>query len=705
MHDYRPTTFVSPTFCELCGGFLWGLAKQGVRCQKCSSTAHKGCAFDAVTKCTGDRGLAALAPSGGQREGSAVTMCPGDAPGHAEQSEAEYIQRLDGMFWQQVDEEAKANTLASQRTEQPLSLFQTLPANFMQFTAKLAPLSIVQRQATEIVLWRRPRYSLAAMGVYSMYCLRPNLLLATPLALMIAYIAFTYVNSVYYRQRLGGDSRAEGLSRDLARPRRLTSALFNIVPRSSLSPSPPLEEASGPQIRSRLGGRRRSSQSSQHAPIATPSSAAPSMVTRSTVARSTVARSTASQMSGEGEEALGPGAKCSRRNSMGPTESHMGDARARVAAAAVAPNSAPSSPKPNALVQSTSFRSDSPRAGSIGPAVDLGALLGAASFGSARYTENVHTTQIMTGTYVGVYDWVAAHNHLVDWSNPDMTWHILLACICAQAVVLVTVYWVPWYLLFLVGGNTGMLSMSPHVRAFGKVYGVEFALYLHEWALVRWHLASQRVARALIVQWVWGIAQWVVNRCRRRRRRYCRGASDGNIQFASPSLLAQDSSDDDDDEGRSGYTTPPVLLSLDNSTAGSSAATLMRRAHLVSVFENQRWWLGFGWIPRLGSSERAKWSDETGRRRFASIKDFLPEDGYEWADDDGGGGGSGWEIDRRWALPVGTDEDGWVYTDNFWRRPAPAPSAMSSYTRRRRWIRQVRPASRADVTKTAVAVR
>ncbi|KAJ2580148.1 hypothetical protein EV177_010635, partial [Coemansia sp. RSA 1804] len=91
----------------------------------------------------------------------------------------------------------------------------------------------------------------------------------------------------------------------------------------------------------------------------------------------------------------------------------------------------------------------SARAAFLQHRVDLEAALGVASFGSARHTENVHTTQIMTGTYVRAYDWVAAHNHAVDWSNPEETWRILAACMCAQLALLVVVYWVPWYLLFL----------------------------------------------------------------------------------------------------------------------------------------------------------------------------------------------------------------------------------------------------------------
>ncbi len=42
-HDFVLTTFTSPTFCSVCRAFLWGLAKQGLRCNTCGRAVHKRC--------------------------------------------------------------------------------------------------------------------------------------------------------------------------------------------------------------------------------------------------------------------------------------------------------------------------------------------------------------------------------------------------------------------------------------------------------------------------------------------------------------------------------------------------------------------------------------------------------------------------------------------------------------------------------------
>ncbi|TPX59554.1 hypothetical protein PhCBS80983_g02436 [Powellomyces hirtus] len=136
-------------------------------------------------------------------------------------------------------------------------------------------------------------------------------------------------------------------------------------------------------------------------------------------------------------------------------------------------------------------------------------------------------------------------------------------------------------------------------------------------------------------------------------------------------------------------TLPPVLMKklqiqVDNIREAIREARKAGDGSTVTVtlFENQRWWAGLGWIPHLLRSERGPWSDETGQIA-RTPKDIYepPQDCGEWlwADAD-------WRLDVGWS---DVDEQGWQYTDHVWSNPK-TKAAMSSLTRRRMWVRKMR---------------
>ena len=42
-HEFCNHNFMHPKWCDVCGGFLWGLWSQGMKCEDCGSTVHKAC--------------------------------------------------------------------------------------------------------------------------------------------------------------------------------------------------------------------------------------------------------------------------------------------------------------------------------------------------------------------------------------------------------------------------------------------------------------------------------------------------------------------------------------------------------------------------------------------------------------------------------------------------------------------------------------
>lgn len=50
-HTFKVHTYFSPTWCDFCGEFLWGIRNQGYQCKKCNMDAHKKCSKGAKKNC------------------------------------------------------------------------------------------------------------------------------------------------------------------------------------------------------------------------------------------------------------------------------------------------------------------------------------------------------------------------------------------------------------------------------------------------------------------------------------------------------------------------------------------------------------------------------------------------------------------------------------------------------------------------------
>ncbi|KAH8022508.1 hypothetical protein HPB51_025071 [Rhipicephalus microplus] len=54
-HDFEPVVFKNPTWCDLCGDFVWGACslQQGLQCQNCNFTCHLRCRSFVALDCKG----------------------------------------------------------------------------------------------------------------------------------------------------------------------------------------------------------------------------------------------------------------------------------------------------------------------------------------------------------------------------------------------------------------------------------------------------------------------------------------------------------------------------------------------------------------------------------------------------------------------------------------------------------------------------
>ncbi|XP_030194503.1 RAS guanyl-releasing protein 2 isoform X1 [Gadus morhua] len=51
IHTFTEATYVKPTFCENCAGFIWGFYKQGYKCKACGINCHKACRARLAVEC------------------------------------------------------------------------------------------------------------------------------------------------------------------------------------------------------------------------------------------------------------------------------------------------------------------------------------------------------------------------------------------------------------------------------------------------------------------------------------------------------------------------------------------------------------------------------------------------------------------------------------------------------------------------------
>uniref|UniRef100_UPI003AAB78DE serine/threonine-protein kinase D1 n=1 Tax=Centroberyx gerrardi TaxID=166262 RepID=UPI003AAB78DE len=83
VHSYR-----APAFCDHCGEMLWGLVRQGLKCEGCGLNYHKRCAFKIPNNCSGvrRRRLSNVSLTGGL----GLNMAAGTRPASAEPSSPHY---------------------------------------------------------------------------------------------------------------------------------------------------------------------------------------------------------------------------------------------------------------------------------------------------------------------------------------------------------------------------------------------------------------------------------------------------------------------------------------------------------------------------------------------------------------------------------------------------------------------------------------
>nr|XP_006632562.2 PREDICTED: RAS guanyl-releasing protein 1 isoform X2 [Lepisosteus oculatus] len=86
IHNFQETTYMKPTFCDNCAGFLWGVIKQGYRCRDCGMNCHKQCKDQVAFECKKNP-KSNTADSSPTSSSTPTALCPPEVRGYEHGSE------------------------------------------------------------------------------------------------------------------------------------------------------------------------------------------------------------------------------------------------------------------------------------------------------------------------------------------------------------------------------------------------------------------------------------------------------------------------------------------------------------------------------------------------------------------------------------------------------------------------------------------
>ncbi|XP_039225112.1 RAS guanyl-releasing protein 4 isoform X2 [Crotalus tigris] len=87
LHDFQEVSFKKPTFCDHCGGFLWGVSKQGYRCRDCSMICHKHCKNQVELECQSRHFLSSSSSSSSDSTPRTATLATSHHPSSGSEEE------------------------------------------------------------------------------------------------------------------------------------------------------------------------------------------------------------------------------------------------------------------------------------------------------------------------------------------------------------------------------------------------------------------------------------------------------------------------------------------------------------------------------------------------------------------------------------------------------------------------------------------
>ncbi|CAO3653042.1 unnamed protein product [Cunninghamella echinulata] len=214
-HSFKEKSFGQFTYCDHCGGLLWGIARQGVKCSVCGYTCHHACQRN-VPVCSrnnyihlskANETLSGMTHQDKKHTNNADTTTDNNNNNYNQNNNTiqHPIDVIKNQLTPEVLEQAVVKAaIHSLDPSLPVNDYlATLPPlhpqatakNFSRFVSRCGPIFSFRDQVILLLSWDQPVDTLVALVTYCFICFYPKLLLFIP-QLIVIYIL---INGYYKR--------------------------------------------------------------------------------------------------------------------------------------------------------------------------------------------------------------------------------------------------------------------------------------------------------------------------------------------------------------------------------------------------------------------------------------------------------------------------------------------------------------------------
>ncbi|ORZ13955.1 integral peroxisomal membrane peroxin-domain-containing protein [Absidia repens] len=193
-HSFKEKTFGRLTYCDRCDGLLWGLAKQGVKCEDCDYVCHVGCK-ESASKCSKQatinpgRTLSSKIHHKLQQTNRTDPTLANttSVPSTPIQPPLDTIKQV--VTPESIEQSVISAAIQSMDNSLPVNDYlATLPPlhpqstakNFSRFVSRCGPIFGFRDQVILLLSWDQPIDTFVALVAYCIICFYPKLLLFIP---------------------------------------------------------------------------------------------------------------------------------------------------------------------------------------------------------------------------------------------------------------------------------------------------------------------------------------------------------------------------------------------------------------------------------------------------------------------------------------------------------------------------------------------